>query len=125
MIAGSTGPRLTSRHVKNDATLDVVTIGHAIVDVLGYSDDEFLARHGMAKGIMELVDASRAVPLYEDMARAADGRGEHLLQISGGSAANTAVVAAKMGSQAAFIGKVRADLIRIDGKGVADGATAQ
>ena len=95
--------------MNNDATLDVVTIGHAIVDVLGYSEDEFLDRHGLAKGIMELVDAARAVPLYEDMARTADGRGEHLMQISGGSAANTAVVSAMMGARAAFIGKVRED----------------
>jgi sugar/nucleoside kinase (ribokinase family) len=106
----SAGP-IAFPHVTDQPTLDVVTIGHAIVDVLGYSDDEFLERHGLAKGIMELVDGARAVPLYEDMANRADLHGEHLLQLSGGSSANTAVVAAVMGAKAGFIGKVRDDAL--------------
>ena len=91
------------------APLDVVTIGHAIVDVLGHADDALLGHHRLVKGSMELVDEERAVPLYGDMAARALHRGDDLLQLSGGSAANTAVVAAMLGARSAFIGKVRDD----------------
>ena len=37
------------------ATLDVVGIGNAIVDVLAHADDGFLDRHGLAKGTMTLI----------------------------------------------------------------------
>ena len=92
-----------------DAAYDVVTIGHAIVDILGYVGDDFLVTHGLSKGIMELVDAARAVPLYQEMSRTAASQGDDLLQISGGSAANTAVVAALLGARTGFVGKVRDD----------------
>jgi sugar/nucleoside kinase (ribokinase family) len=91
------------------AAPELVTIGHAIVDVLGTCDDSFLDHHSLAKGIMELVDAERAVPLYEDMVLHAAARRESLLQMSGGSAANTAVVASMLGAHSAFLGKVRDD----------------
>lgn len=87
----------------------LVTIGHAIVDVLGHVDDLFLAGHSLVKGSMELIDADRAVPLYGALAETAERRGEGLLQISGGSAANTAVVASMLGAPTAFLGKVRDD----------------
>lgn len=89
--------------------VELVTIGHAIVDVLGTCDDAFLDHHSLAKGIMELVDSERAVPLYEDMVVHAAARQDGLLQMSGGSAANTGVVAAMLGARSAFLGKVRAD----------------
>ncbi len=87
----------------------IVSIGHAIVDVLGHSDDEFLAEHSLDKGIMELVDVERAVPIYEGMQANASARGHSLVQVSGGSAANTAVVAAMLGTRATFFGKVNSD----------------
>lgn len=87
----------------------VVTIGHAIVDVLGHADEAFLTDHNLAKGSMTLIDESRAVPMYEDMAGRALHRGDVLMEISGGSAANTAVVSAMVGAPTAFIGKVRND----------------
>ncbi len=87
----------------------LVTIGHAIVDVLGHSDDSFLAQHGLVKGIMELVDADKGVAIYDGMAERALRAGDVLTQISGGSAANTAVVAAMLGTPSAFVGKVRND----------------
>jgi sugar/nucleoside kinase (ribokinase family) len=87
----------------------VVTIGHAIVDVLGHADDDFLVTHRLDKGIMELVDVERAVPIYEGMQSSAAARGGELVQVSGGSAANTAVVAAMLGAPATFFGKVRSD----------------
>jgi sugar/nucleoside kinase (ribokinase family) len=87
----------------------VVTIGHAIVDVLGHATDPFLLGHLLVKGSMELVDEERAVPLYQAMVGAATGRGESLVVQSGGSAANTAVVSAVLGAATAFVGKVRED----------------
>ena len=87
----------------------VVTIGHAIVDVLGHADDVFLTDHSLVKGSMELVDEDRAVPLYSDMAGRALHHGDDLLELSGGSSANTAVVASILGARTAFIGKVRDD----------------
>ena len=35
-----------------DATIDVLGIGNAIVDVLADADDSFLSRHGLEKGAM-------------------------------------------------------------------------
>ncbi len=84
----------------------VVAIGHAIVDVLAESTEDFLAEHALVKGSMELVDEARAVPLYEKMAEATGGT--FVIQ-SGGSAANTAVVAAVLGAPTTFVGKVRDD----------------
>ncbi len=101
---------LTCLHVSEIQTAgEIVTIGHAIVDVLGHADDQFLADHRLDKGIMELVDVERAVPIYEAMRVGATARGGSLVQISGGSAANTAVVAAMLGTPSEFFGKVRSD----------------
>lgn len=81
--------------------LQVVAIGNAIVDVLAPIDDAVLDRFGLAKGSMRLCDAAEAAAIY-----AAMGPGR---EISGGSAANTAVGVASFGGHAAFVGKVRDD----------------
>ncbi|MDP6351439.1 MAG: adenosine kinase, partial [Alphaproteobacteria bacterium] len=81
--------------------IDVVAIGNAIVDVLSQADDGFLETHGLAKGVMTLIDASGAEGLY-----AAMGPG---VEMSGGSAANTVAGLASFGGSAGFIGKVRDD----------------
>jgi sugar/nucleoside kinase (ribokinase family) len=80
---------------------DVLAIGNAIVDVLARADDAFLERHGLVKGTMALVDGERAESLYADMGPA--------VEVSGGSAANTAAGVASLGGTAAFLGKVRDD----------------
>jgi hypothetical protein len=82
-------------------SLDVVCIGMAIVDVLTHTDDAFLDQHSMVKGSMDLIDTERALRIYGDMPPA--------IEISGGSAANTAVGIASFGRRAAFIGKVADD----------------
>jgi len=82
-------------------THHVVGIGNAIVDIIGRCDDAFLARHGCAKGSMQLVDAAAISKLYADM-----GPG---VEISGGSVANTIVGVASLGGKAGFIGKTAAD----------------
>ena len=81
--------------------LDVLAIGNAIVDVIADADDEFLAREGLAKGSMRLVDAEEATRLYEHM-----GPGR---EASGGSAGNTAAGIAALGARAGFIGQVADD----------------
>jgi sugar/nucleoside kinase (ribokinase family) len=83
------------------AELDVVGIGNALVDVLSHESEDFLRRHGLAKGTMHLVDEDRARALY-----AAMGPG---MEISGGSAANTVVGVAAFGGRAHYVGKVRDD----------------
>jgi sugar/nucleoside kinase (ribokinase family) len=83
------------------AALDVVGIGNAIVDVIAQADEAFLAREGLAKGSMQLIDAERAEALY-----AAMGPG---IEMSGGSAGNTMAGIASLGGAGAYIGKVRND----------------
>ena len=83
------------------ASLDVVGIGNAIVDVLAHADDRFLEDHGLAKGAMTLIDGAQAKTLYEAM-----GPG---IEVSGGSVANTMAGLASLGGSGAFFGKVRDD----------------
>lgn len=84
-----------------DATLDVLGIGNAIVDVLVQADDGFLDAHGLVKGAMTLIDAARARELYDML--------ENGIEVSGGSAANSMAGIAALGGRAAFIGKLRDD----------------
>src|SRR5579884_3661565 len=87
----------------NASAVDVIGIGNAIVDVIARADDAFLAREGLAKGTMALVDATRAEALYEIMGPASES--------SGGSAGNTMAGIASLGGAGAYIGKVRDDLL--------------
>src|SRR3982751_205502 len=84
-----------------DPRLDVLCIGNAIVDVIANASDDFLAREGLAKGSMRLIDAEEATRLYSHMGPA------H--QVSGGSAGNTAAGVAALGGGAGFIGQVAPD----------------
>ncbi len=77
---------------------DVVGVGHAIVDVLAHADEDFLARHELAKGSMTLVDAGQAERLHAEMTSP--------VECSGGSAANTMVGLASLGADCAYVGKV-------------------
>jgi len=86
-----------------NAKYDVLGIGNAIFDVLVQTDEGFLARHGMTKGGMALIDEARALSIYADMGPATE--------MSGGSAANTIVGIANLGARAAYVGKVRDDQI--------------
>lgn len=84
-----------------EASVDVLAIGHAMVDVVAGVDDEFLHAEGLDKGAMHLVDADRAHSLYQRM-----GPGT---ETSGGSAANTAAGVAACGGSSAFAGTVASD----------------
>jgi len=87
--------------VAEASELDVIGIGNALVDVLSHADESLLARQGLVKGTMHLVDEARAGALY-----AAMGPG---VEMSGGSAANTVVGVASFGGRAHYVGKVRDD----------------
>jgi adenosine kinase len=82
---------------------DVIGIGNAIVDVIARTEDDFLVKQGMRKGTMTLIDEARAGAIYDAMGPA--------VEISGGSAANTIVGVASLGARAAFVGKVKQDLL--------------
>jgi sugar/nucleoside kinase (ribokinase family) len=85
------------------SSFDVVGIGNAIVDVIAHAEEEFLAREGLVKGTMALIDAARAEALYRMMGPA--------IEASGGSAGNTMAGLASLGGSGAYIGKVRDDLL--------------
>jgi len=85
----------------SDATYDVLGVGNAIVDIIAQSDEAFLARHGMTKGGMALIDEAQAHAIYAEMGSA--------IEASGGSAGNTIAGVASFGGKGAFIGKVKDD----------------
>lgn len=80
---------------------DVTGIGNAIVDIIGRSDDSYLAQVGAAKGSMRLVDADEINKIYVGMGPA--------VETSGGSAANTLAGVASFGGRAGFIGTIADD----------------
>jgi sugar/nucleoside kinase (ribokinase family) len=80
---------------------NIVGLGNAIIDVIAPCEDDFLVAHGLHKGTMRLIDEATAENLYRAM-------GQTTI-VSGGSAANTIIGAAKLGCRAAFIGKLKAD----------------
>ena len=82
-------------------TLDIVAMGDAIVDVIASCDDDFLTRHKLPKGSMQLLSPAEADSLYAEMGVARE--------MSGGSAANSMAGISAMGGRAAFIGQVADD----------------
>jgi sugar/nucleoside kinase (ribokinase family) len=86
-----------------ETRFDVLGIGNAIVDVIARADDDFLLSHGMHKGGMALIDEARAEAIYDAMGPT--------IEVSGGSAANTIVGIANFGARAAFVGKVKNDVL--------------
>jgi sugar/nucleoside kinase (ribokinase family) len=90
-----------SENANNHAS--IVTVGNAIVDVIAKATDQFIAEQGMMKNAMNLIDADRATTLYDAIGPATE--------VSGGSAANTAVGISLLGGHAGFIGKVGTDML--------------
>jgi sugar/nucleoside kinase (ribokinase family) len=81
--------------------LDVVAIGSPLLDVIALTSDEELARTGLEKGSMTLIDLVTANAVQAAMA---DPR-----YVSGGSVANSAAGVAALGGTAGFIGAVADD----------------
>jgi sugar/nucleoside kinase (ribokinase family) len=86
-----------------DTEFDVVGIGNALVDVLSHEADGFVDRMELVKGSMTLVEEERAEELYGAMS--------HRTEMSGGSAANTVAGVTSFGGRAAYIGRVRDDVL--------------
>lgn len=84
-----------------DYKFDTTCIGNAIVDVISKIDESFLEQEGLVKNSMNLIDEVRAEDLYAKMGSA--------IEISGGSAGNTAAGIASLGGKSNYIGKVRND----------------
>ena len=84
-----------------EPALDLYCLGNAIVDVIASCDDDFLNENAIIKGAMNLIDAERAESLYAAMGPA--------IEMSGGSAGNTAAGAAALGSRVGYSGKVARD----------------
>ncbi len=78
-----------------------IGIGNAVTDVICRSDDAFLDRMGIEKGVMQLIDEDRAEALYEAM--------DNRAQSAGGSVANTIAGLAALGLATGFVGRVRDD----------------
>ncbi len=82
-------------------TLQVLGIGHALVDIIAPCEESLLAEFLLTKGTMRLTSPEEAAALYERMGPA--------VETSGGSAANTCAGIASFGGQAGFAGKVGRD----------------
>lgn len=90
-----------SENSMTNTKFDTTCIGNAIVDVIGKTSDAFLTAENLTKSSMMLIDKERAEDLYAKMGSA--------LEMSGGSAGNTAAGVASLGGRSAFVGKVRDD----------------
>ena len=84
-----------------EVQIDVVALGHPLVDVLTHETDDVVARSGVERGAMTMVDAARSDEIYAQLGPAKE--------TSGGSAANTTVGVASFGGKAAFIGRIADD----------------
>lgn len=74
-----------------------------MVDIFIDTDDCSLRELGILKGVMQLIDLSRANDLYNEFGTA--------VEVSGGSGANTIVGLASLGLNVAYIGKVKNDTL--------------
>ena len=83
----------------------IYAIGAALVDTEVEVSDSFLSDHAIDKGVMTLVDRSRQTELISSLNR----NGKKLLKQSGGSACNSVIAAAQLGSKTYFSGKVAND----------------
>ncbi|MEJ2641553.1 MAG: adenosine kinase [Desulfosarcinaceae bacterium] len=89
---------MTPFKAKDSTNNWVVGVGSALVDILTYEDDAFLARTGALKGGMTLVDK-----VFIDDTLAATSSTPTF--VPGGSACNTIVGVGRLGGKARFIGK--------------------
>lgn len=83
------------------ATLNAVTIGNAMVDIIASVEEDFLTEHHLTKASMMLVDDQRSAFLRSRLAPN--------VMSSGGSVANTSHGLASLGGRAGFIGKIADD----------------
>ena len=84
---------------------DIYAIGAALVDTEVEVTDNFLAEHSIDKGVMTLVGQPRQAELISSLKK----NDSTLLKQSGGSACNSVVAAAQLGSKTYFGGKLAND----------------
>jgi len=84
-----------------EPAFDLLGIGNAIVDVLASVEAGFPEAQGMIPGSMSLIDAARADQIA--------GLITPVQHTSGGSVANSCVVAQALGARVAYLGKVAED----------------
>lgn len=90
---------------------DIVSVGNAIVDILVYVKEDFIASLGLEKNTMVLINKEKADDMYYFLVSLRDIEGiASIRTMSGGCAANTAVGVSSLGGKAAFMGKVGEDL---------------
>ena len=94
---------MTDSDSSSQARFDVLGIGNALVDVLSPQPDQFLTDHDLVKGSMTLIETDTAEDLYGSLT--------DKTEMSGGSAANTLSGVASFGGRAAYIGRVRDDIL--------------
>ncbi|HPI23558.1 MAG TPA: adenosine kinase [Spirochaetota bacterium] len=87
----------------SNKSIDVAGIGSALVDFTVSVDDATLARLGLEKGRMQLVDAAQSAKILAALA------GLPLSRTPGGSAANTMAGVAALGGASFFMGTIGAD----------------
>ena len=96
-------PTVTTTSSPAAARFDVLGIGNALVDILSTESEDFLVSHDLVKGSMALIETDRAEELYGALCTKTEA--------SGGSAANTLSGVASFGGAAAYIGRVRDDVL--------------
>lgn len=87
------------------AHFDVYAIGNALVDTEYRVTDDFLGRHGIAKGMMTLIDE----PQQHALLSALDSEFGMEKRASGGSAANSIIAVAAFGGSSFYSCKVASD----------------
>jgi len=81
--------------------MNILGIGNAIVDVICKVDDEFLAKNGLAKSNMKLIDEVEFKKLLGNL--------KIEETVSGGSVANSIVGLSQLDNKVGFIGKISDD----------------
>ena len=82
-------------------SFQVVGIGNAIIDILAYVSDDFLAKNKIKKGVMNLINLERSRDLFRQISATK--------KVAGGSAANTIVGLSQLGVKTSYFGKVHND----------------
>jgi sugar/nucleoside kinase (ribokinase family) len=89
--------------LNKSAEFDVLGMGSALLDFTVMVDDEDLARLGLRKGEMLLIDADRSKEILSGLA------GKPMVITPGGSSANTLAGISVLGGKGIFLGKVGND----------------
>lgn len=82
-------------------TQKILAIGNALVDIIARIDEDLLVELDLTPGGMTLVEAQKSARIYDAL--------HNPRAVSGGSAANTAAIAAGLGASVSFAGKTTAD----------------